>query len=357
MKTRARRFFHRRLDGLPQRRSPAATEPVHSTIVPAGYRMVAGEAQGDVTDAPFALTTSQGLLVWNGQHFDHLTRRPAYGLTVRDGVLWIFHRIGRHGQVVTVHRHQEHVEVVPRVWGLPGGEHHIDFVDDELLVTDPVNGRILGYRLDDGIPAVHATRAVRSLGLGERAPRAPVRIGALFRHDQLLLVLADSGQGPGARQSEIWAFDSASRLVAVVPAGGSQCHNLFFDGEQFVLCRSPERIVARGRQPVYRTDGFPRGLAVGEDRVLVGASALPHALPGRGNGVAHVDVLDRDFVRWGRISLRHGQIQNIRLLSGDLALSNAGRATAQASAPPRIRHPGRPPNLAAIPAPPTGREA
>nr|QWT72268.1 hypothetical protein [Streptomyces kanamyceticus] len=293
---------------------------------------VAGRVEGEVGDTPFAVTTSHGLLLWNGRHFERITRGPACGLTVRDGALWVFQRAGRHGRVLSVHLAGEDVEVVPRIWGLPGNGYCIDFVDDELMVTDPSRNQVLAYRIGDGGPAVHAAHAARSFCLEDRAARVPLRISALLPHGPLLFVMASKGRGHDSRQSEIWAFDSRARLVAVVPAGGTHCHDLFFDGEQFVLCRSRERTVVRGPHPVYRADGFPRGLAVGEDRVLVGVSAHARSRHARESGAASVDFLDRDF-RWqGRITLRHGQIRNVRLLSDDIATSNAVRRTAKTSA-------------------------
>ncbi|WP_327341327.1 hypothetical protein [Streptomyces europaeiscabiei] len=326
-------------------------------------RRVACRVEGNVGDTPFAVTTSHGLLLWNGRHFRRVTRGPARGLTVRDGALWVFQRAGRHGRVLSVHLAGDDVEVVPRIWGLPGNGHCIDFVDDELMVTDPSHNQVLAYRVGDDGPAVHAAHAARAFCLEDRTPRVPLRISALFRHGPLLFVMASKGRGHDSRQSEIWAFDSQSRLVTVVPAGGTHCHDLFFDGEQFVLCRSRERTVVRGPHPVYRADGFPRGLAVGEDRVLVGVSAYARSRYARETGAASVEFLDRDF-RWqGRITLPRGQIRNVRLLSDDLATSNAEPRSAP-------RRTGRPANrglpggedagagaVRVIPAPPSGRGA
>ncbi len=331
-------------------------------LSPPASRRVTGEVEGDVGDTPFAVSTSRGLLLWKGRHFERVTRGPACGLTVRDGALWVSQRAGRHSNVLSVHLKGEDVEVVPRIWGLPGDENCIDFVDDELLVTDPSRNRVLAYRLSDDRPAVHAAHADRSFHLDERTPRVPLRISALFRQGPLLFVMVGSGRRRESRQCEIWAFDSRSRLVAVVPAGSTHCHDLFFDGEQFVLCRSREGTVVRGPQPVYRADGFPRGLAVSEDRVLVGVSTYARSRIAREKGAASVEFLDRDF-RWqGRITLHHGQIRSVRLLSGDLTTSNAERQTATR----HTRHPagrGLPshdedaPAVTVIPAQPSDRGA
>ncbi|MFD8088567.1 hypothetical protein [Streptomyces malaysiensis] len=356
-------FHHLRPGSLLSRTPHETVGNSHGALLPPESRRVAGEVEGDVGDTPFAVTTSNGLLLWNGRHFERITRGPACGLTVRDGVLWVFQRAGRHGHVLSVHLEGEHFEVVPRIRGLPGDGCCIDFVDDELMVTDPSRNQVLAYRVGDDRPAVHAAHADRSFRLDEQAPRVPLRISALFRYGPLLFVMASKGRGGGFRQSEIWAFDSESRLVTVVPAGGTHCHDLFFDGEQFVLCRSLERTVVRGPRPVYRAEGFPRGLAVSEDRVLVGVSAYARSRYAREKGAASVEFLDRDF-RWrGRITLHHGQIRNVRLLSGDLSTSNAARRTATRHA----RHPTsrRLPSLddegthavTVIPAPPSGRGA
>jgi hypothetical protein len=75
---------------------------------------------------------------------------------------------------------------------------------------------------------------------------------------------------------------------------GHQAHNLWIDGDHITVCSSAEGAIVSTDQSRVEVGGYPRGLAVTAERILVGRS-LPAPRASRATADAELAVYDRDW--------------------------------------------------------------
>nr|BAO20179.1 hypothetical protein [Sphaerisporangium sp. SANK 60911] len=302
--------------------------PRRSSLPPGEDGRVRVSVEGEPPAAPFAVTTSKGLFLWRGDELRHLVPGPTFGLTVGpDGTLYVFQQTGHHGRVLRVRHDEETAKVSTWIWGLSRWVHQIDFVGEHLLVTDTWRNRVLAYRALPGVRRLHASRPDWTLFVGEdsrdgRFSPGYHHVNSVYRHGDLLYVMAHNHSLHTGRESEIWTFGPGRGLAGVEPTRGRCCHNVVLRDGKLMFCRSLEGTLAYDGADVFTTDGFTRGLSVTEDAVLVGVSRFAEDPARRDADGASVEVLDRDFTWRGRIGLYGCQIRDIRSLPYDLGLSN-----------------------------------
>jgi hypothetical protein len=130
------------------------------------------------------------------------------------------------------------------------------------------------------------------------------------------------------RESEILVLDTETfHLMRTVPTAGHCCHNIYVNDEHLLFCRSREGTLACNGKDVSHLAGFARGLALDDHHIFVGVSQHAESADRREAAAGRIEVLNREFRSLGRIILPHGQVREIRLLTGDLALSNTRQPT------------------------------
>ncbi len=321
---RLRTYYDRYAAYLPTGRAHALAEFARAALTPvAGTADVPATIDGDVPDLRFLATTSKGLLLWNGSGYRKLVPGPTFGLTLRGGTAYVFQQTGHFGRVLAVRDWSAGMGVTPVLWGLSRSIHQIDFVDDELFVVDTLRNRVRVYRLPEAGRVLHASEFVRELRVDRKAPPDHYHLNSVYRHGDLLYLMAHNHTVKTGRKSEILVYDAATFApVRTIPTDGTCCHNVFHDPAGLVFCRSLERTVALGDKDVFRVEGLTRGLAVDANHVLVGVTTIAADPVRRDNDKSSVEVLTRGFTRLGGITTPSCQLRDVRLLTGDLAMSN-----------------------------------
>ncbi|MGW4381416.1 hypothetical protein [Kitasatospora sp. NPDC004531] len=294
---------------------------------------------GEVPDGFLIGTSAAGLLlVRDGRAERLLDGSWYYGLT-RDADTWYaFERTGRHGRIVRFGL--DHPGVRTALWGLDFGVHQIDVVAGDLLVTDTHHNRLLAYPTTGlRTPRLWCRTAARALPAGPlrdgRASLNYAHFNSVFgTGDSLHLVAHNDGRRTG-RDSELYTVDREFTVRSIRRLGGTSCHNYcrYRSGgtEEEVYLRSDAGEVVVNGTVAHRSRHFLRGLAVGHDVRLVGASERRgpnrHTDGDPGNG--GVLVFDRSWKRIGSVSVPRSQIFELRLTDEcDSGLSAPARTEA-----------------------------
>lgn len=130
--------------------------------------------------------------------------------------------------------------------------------------------------------------------------------------DQEYLYLVGHNRGP----SDIWIFERQSRRLMGKRRIGEWAHNVWSLDGQLAVCNSRMgRIETQSGEVLAETGGFPRGVAVTDDRIYVGVSGRAHRMM-RWAGRSDLLVFDRSWKLLDTIDLgQNGGVNEIRVLN------------------------------------------
>jgi hypothetical protein len=210
--------------------------------------------------------------------------------------------------------------------GLSRGVHQIDVVDDRLLVCDSYRNELVVLDRRGGL-----RRRVHPLGrLSSGRDSANYgHLNSVHAVEDRVYVLAHNETYKTGRRSEILVLDRERLTVRDrIPDVGACAHNVVARDGLFLVCDSLGGALTNHGRVVFKPSTFTRGLAVGDDLVLLGGSVYSE----RGVRLAadvFVYVLDRRFEHLGTLTIKDaGQVHDIRMLGTDYGVSD------QASGPP-----------------------
>jgi len=146
-----------------------------------------------------------------------------------------------------------------------------------------------------------------------------------------LHVLAHNLQRP----SEIWRFECDSRCLIERRSIGSGAHNIWIDKGEYTVCSSHQGMLLKESGDAYFTGGFPRGLAITGELVLLGLTMFaPREMRDATSG--RILVLDAD---WNyRHTLRldgEGMVSDIRV-PGVPDMAHPHLSGAEVECPPEL---------------------
>ncbi|MBQ1026185.1 hypothetical protein [Micromonospora sp. C95] len=216
---------------------------------------------------------------------------------------------------------------VYHIWGLNRWVHQIDFIDDDLAVVDTLRNRILVYPDIDSLSSRHCSvnrRIIAPAATGRKGRLSPHyrHFNSIYRHGGKIYVVAHNHSIVTGKESEIWVFDSAWRLLGILKTGGNCCHNVVSHEEGLITNHSLEQTVLLDGREVARVKGFNRGIAYDGEYILIGGSVFAKEYAQRDNDDGYIEVFDRRFEPVGRIVLPRCSMRDVRFLNNDRGLSN-----------------------------------
>lgn len=285
-------------------------------------------------------TSGRGLLQYSRGRFTTVLSGHTFGVTALDTTLdtacgagagvVVFQATGLHGRLVLLTRpaaggpHPVWTGMT-LLWGLTRGVHQVRARGDDLLVADTYRNRLLLFSVTEllaqGGRSCRASRAVRTaaypagrLSQGQRSPN--------YRHFNSLLpgpdgswqVMAHNDTRKTGRPSQIYTLDRELNVLTVTDAGGGDCHDLLPDRlGRLMFCRSAQGTLAVDGIDVVAVPQFTRGLAIGDDVILLGGSPRGDRAE-RGLNAGFVYVLGSDFSLRGRLTLPPTQVHDLCLV-------------------------------------------
>ena len=280
---------------------------------------------GSIPSGQFLVaTSSRGLLLWNGDTMTVLFDGAWYGLTTRHGWWYGFRKARLHGHIVRF-RLVDGVATDATVFasGLSRGVHQIDFVGDDLIITDTYVNRVIELR-----PGT----SWRESG-SHHYPDGPLKAGrdsANYRHFNSIFaagstrfLVAHNETVKTGVKSELYEMDSNYKPLTVRSLDASNAHNFVKTDLGELWCASLEGTLRRDGHDVLAVDMFTRGLAVSDDQTLVGGSVVELVRSKRGTGPGAVFVLDAADRHVGTIEIDATEIHELRFVDRrDYGLSN-----------------------------------
>lgn len=269
------------------------------------FRLVDGGLQ----DARWLVSTQNGLFAVGDQRAWLVAHGWFFGLCRRGNRVFLFENCARRD------RHQPMGRLVafdvdggvaanPVVLakGLDAGCHQIAFIDDLLCVLDTAGQAVLRFT---GQGEHFDTKRPFAAALAADGGGDYMHINAITAMAGGIAILAHNGQRSPPRASELILLDRQWRETGRKTLPEAGCHDIVEDSDGMVwhcASMSGDIICSDGRRVTVTPDRMTRGLAFGQDRILVGASVFgPRSnrdvLPGS------IIMLDRRFRRVAEVAV------------------------------------------------------
>ncbi|ADW67868.1 hypothetical protein [Granulicella tundricola] len=260
----------------------------------------------DLSGLTHLVSSRQGLWAVNHQECRLIAHGLFFGITITNQTIYLFEScdlprsplaMGRLAALTLAHDRIVDVKILAK--GLDNGCHQIDFIDGKLQVLDTYNQRILSFATEgeQWTPEeIHPLDRKPTRGWKDDDPSYVHANSLLAVGDRTLLLLHNGGKHLG-RNSEIAVFDKQWRELERWPLRGSGCHGLALLEDGTVLtCGSLEGTLLSpdDRIHVHVSPHMTRGLSVGKDSIVVGASRLVER-EGRMTNSGTITFMDREF--------------------------------------------------------------
>jgi hypothetical protein len=292
----------------------------------------------DLAGYTHLVTSRQGLFAVNETSYKHVLRGRFYGLTLKDDAIYCFQACGdeldNHGRILRLDVARGRITSVEVIAsGFDDGCHQMDFLGDDLLITDCYNGRIL--QLTPGAPGAAPT-IWHPLGVLPRKHAKRRHINSIAAHPDgtIWILLHNSGRIP----SEVVVLDRQFTELRRFPVDGGAAHGIVFTGDaaEYLVADSLGGRIVSAQGPVIDGMMMTRGISLDDETCVVGDShyatrAFRRYVPGR--------VVFFDRRTWSRRAVLAvpGAPTEIRRIDGrDLSLSNF--ALAKLKAPYQVHH-------------------
>jgi hypothetical protein len=282
--------------------------------------------------ATHLVASRKGLFAVNESAWSLLANGFFFGLTLRGPDVFAFeacdqpHSPLRLGRIVCLTREGDGVaeaRVVAK--GLDNGCHQIDFLDGRLHVVDTYNQVVL--RFDERMASHETLTPLPTRSHGGRWESRETNYfhvnSVLGVGDRILLLLHNSWQHTG-RHSEVAVYSRDWQPLARWKLKGRDCHGLaMLEDGTLMTCDTlaGDVIGMTGGLRVNVSPYITRGLAVGPDSVVVGASRLANRAD-RLSTSGTVTFMDRDYRIRAVVELPGAPTEVRRLDGQDAGLSS-----------------------------------
>lgn len=302
-------------------------------ITPVNSSFTEHSIKGDTTNVSFLIATqSQGLLLYNnGQMFVLFKENGFYGITKFSGTFYAFYKTGMHGNIISFKiENNKAVDINIVIEGLSRGIHQIDFIEEDLYVTNTYDNSILIYSKLTSKNNLHwknYSKIIYPNGrlLNGRRSSNYNHFNSLFKYKNKIYLIAHNETKKTNRSSEIYSLNPITlKTLDREQIQGSNCHNIYIDNEKKMFCKSLEGTLSINEKDVIlHKNVFTRGLSVSNEYIILGGSDIQHNRLKREKTNGYIYIYDTKLSLKQTILIQHTQIQEIRMLSREKTYSNS----------------------------------
>lgn len=277
-------------------------------------------------EADFLIGTLSGLMYFYRGKLYRLFSGRVYGITTHDGRWYVYRNqelaFGKgwgpeKGQILSFRLEGLEVKHLRAEASLLDPEiHQLDVFQNRLYATDTANNCLIVYEITaKGLrkPRFHYPNGpLPADGLKSNY----VHLNSVFHDgDHLYLVYHNQTYKTG-RMSEVVQLDQDFRVKKRWETQGKSAHNIYVDPYGYLICNSQDGELYYNDHLLVRVPYYTRGLALNNDRVLLGASEFANKAQRAGKD-GHILALDRDnFQPLSHLSIpRSGSIYEVRLVN------------------------------------------
>ncbi len=285
------------------------------------YRELPGPAGREI-EGLYLVATKRGLYLLDGGRLFHLLPGQYYGITLHQGKIYLFERIGNFtGRVIRFNmdsRNRPAGRGEKLIRGLSPGCHQIDFIGDLLYIADTYNNRILEYDLSN--MDYNEYYPVGRLERGRKSENY-AHINSIYEHGDYIYIVCHNETTKTGRNSEILVLDGDFRVVERIGTDSSNAHNIIIHQDRKFLCDSMHNSLRVDGEEVFVGDHFTRGLAMDHRLILMGGSEYAER-KNRTRAKGYLYILDHQYNIYDSFVIP-GMVQEIRRLDGpDYSFSN-----------------------------------
>ena len=281
--------------------------------------------------ATHVVASRRGLYAVNEKEWTLIAHGFFFGVTIRDGDIYAFEACDqprsslRRGRIVRISiENQSVTDAAVLVKGLDNGCHQIDFIGPQLHVVDTYNQQIVRVSESWDTKEILTPLPTCENGRWSRDDPQYVHVNSLLRVDGFNLLLLHNVSEHTGLNSQLAAYDPEWRLLWKTELQGRSCHGLALTADgSLLICDSMhgDVISADGTFRVHVSPLITRGLAIGEDSVVVGASVFTNR-EDRMHATGTVTFMERNYSVRSVLSVPGAPTEIRRLDGQDQGISN-----------------------------------
>tara|TARA_Y100001954_G_scaffold234286_1_gene289448 strand:+ start:836 stop:1894 length:1059 start_codon:yes stop_codon:yes gene_type:complete len=290
--------------------------------------------EGVDQDINFLISTQKkGLLLYNrGEIIQLFKKKGFYGLTKHKKNYYAFHITGFHGNIISFAlKDKKAIKPYVVIRGLSKGIHQIDFIDDDLYVTNTYDNSILIYNKIYNKKNIHWKNYDNIIYPNGKLSNGRFssnynHFNSIFRYKKFIYLFAHNETMKSSRNSEIYKLDKNNfNIIEIKKTAGSNGHNIYIDENQILFCKSIEGTLASEKKDILKHKNiFTRGLSVSNKYLILGGSEIAHNRNDRGSSSGYVYIYNLNFKLLQKICIDKTQIQEVRQINiEEKTLSNS----------------------------------
>ena len=299
---------------------------------PSNSKFIEFKSSRKVDIKPFLIaTSSQGLLLYfNGKITKLFNEKGFYGITKLSNKFYAFHKTGMHGNIISFKlKDNKAIENKIIVKGLSRGIHQIDFINNDLYVTNTYDNSILIYKDAKNKENINWKKfddiiyPNGKLNNGRSSDNYN-HFNSIFKYKNDIHIIAHNETKKTKRKSEIYTINYSKRKnITIQKTDGSNCHNIYLNKNQKIYCKSLEGILSiNNKDVISHKDIFTRGLSVSDKHIILGGSEIQLKRENRDTTNGYIFIYNTELELKQKISIKNTQIQEIRLVNNEKTLSN-----------------------------------
>ena len=259
-------------------------------------------------------TQSKGLLLYNnGEIIQLFNKKGFYGITKHNHLYFAFYKTGMHGNIISFKlQNNQAINVKVIIKGLSRGVHQIDFIGNNLYVTNTYDNSILIYNNANKKENIHWRNYNNiifpngKLQNGRKSSNYN-HFNSIYEYREKLYIIETKDQ----------------TVIKKDIINGSNCHNIYMDDKTKIYCKSLEGIVSINEKDSISHEGiFTRGLSLTNTHIIIGGSEIQTDRKKRKytNGYIYIYNLKLQLIQ--TISINKTQIQEIKMIKNEKTFSN-----------------------------------
>ncbi len=288
-------------------------------------RLMHSSISGTPPECMCLVAAKTGLYLWEPKRLVRFLKGDFYGLSFYKGHWYAYQQLYTRGRLIRFKLSEgQMLEPKQLLHSLSRGCHQIDFLDDDLYVTDTYNNRLLILSVDGEKVTTKSAYYPAGELVNGRQSQNYVHMNSVWRGEDTIYVFFHNETTKTERPSEIVRLDKEFSINERIPINGSNGHNVILFKDKIMFCDSQGGALVWGDEPVFECEFFTRGLSITDNFLIVGGSEYGDR-NARYYLKGSLHFLDHDFRSLSSATIP-GLVQEVRCVShADYSLSNCGR--------------------------------
>ncbi|MDA9830237.1 hypothetical protein N9C66_02760 [Akkermansiaceae bacterium] len=308
----------------------------HCTIGGINEPIDANLEHGEPIPYDFFIGSIHGLLFHKaGGATTRISKHSTYGITHKEDRWYVFEKIKTRlkptGRIISFRWEDDNMkEKKVEIPLLDPEIHQIDWIDDELFITDTRNNRLATYIRNGS--KLTLSREAWPFGRLKNGAQSDnyVHLNSIHRgSDNKIRLLLHNQTIKTKKKSELAILTEELECNERISLDANSGHNIIFTKETELTCDSFGSRLIRNRSVFITLDRYLRGLALNDSSLLIGGSQVAIGLK-RGSPNSVGKIFHLNLFNQGSQSLLselhlkgYGNIYEVRIISNrDLSMSN-----------------------------------